>query len=161
MKIEVKTLSSMRIIALRHIGPYPQIGGTFDRLFGLAGPLGVPMRGVLATFLDDPDTTSPEELRSDACLIVPDDYELPATAPTELRLDSIAGGDYAVTTHMGAYDGLRDAWIRFDGQIVSETGREPGDGACFEWYVNDCNEVPVEEVRTDLYVLLKPATSSI
>ncbi len=53
----VVTMPDMRVIALSHRGDYKKIGEKFGPLFGWAGPAGVPVRGVLGVFHDDPQTT--------------------------------------------------------------------------------------------------------
>ncbi|HEY7268983.1 MAG TPA: GyrI-like domain-containing protein [Dehalococcoidia bacterium] len=66
----------------------------------------------------------------------------------------IPAGEAAMTTYVGPYSGLPAAgqalmaWIR-------ETGREPG-GPPLEVYVSDPAEVPEAEIRTDVYIPLKP-----
>ena len=99
---------------------------------------------------DDPETTLSAELRSDACAIVANDF---TTDDPTVQVFNLPGGRYAVATHLGAYSGLGATWSQFMGEWFPQSG-ERGDftRTCFEVYVNDCNAVPVEEVRTDLYV---------
>ncbi|MCW5936527.1 MAG: AraC family transcriptional regulator [Fimbriimonadaceae bacterium] len=161
MEATIKTIEPMRCIALRHTGPYHLIGSKFGALFEWAGPAGVPVETVLGVFHDDPGSVPAGELRSDACIAVPPGYTLPDDTPVGVTMLEIAGGDYAVATHMGSYEGLSDAWARFAGQAVPATGREPAPSASFEVYVNDCTKVPLEEVRTDLYMPLAPVGAEV
>ncbi|MGH7713196.1 MAG: GyrI-like domain-containing protein, partial [Gemmatimonadaceae bacterium] len=41
MQIEIEQLAPMRVGAVRHVGPYDQIGKSFERLGALAGPAGL------------------------------------------------------------------------------------------------------------------------
>lgn len=140
-----------RVVALRHIGPYNQIGPVFGKLMGWIQANGVQPTGPgLAISHDDPETTSAAELRSDACVIVADDF---TTDDHTVQVFDLPGGRYAVATHLGAYSGLGAAWGQLIGQWFPQSGQHADfTRTCFEVYVNDCNIVPIEEVRTDLHV---------
>lgn len=154
MELRWVTLPGQQVVALRHVGPFHEIGPKFGQLFQWAVEAGVPIRGALGLWHDDPRSVPEAELRSDACIVVPDGYVLPAGAPEGVRTDTVAGGEYATATHMGPYDGLARAWEEFDG-LVGASGRQWDNRPCFEVYVNDCTQVPPEEVRTDLYAAVK------
>ncbi len=139
-----------RVVALRHIGPYPEMGPVFGRLMGWLGANGVTQTGPgLAIFHDDPETVPAAELRSDICAVVAADF---TTDDPTVQVLELAGGRYAVTTYLGDYSGLSAAWGRFMGEWFPTSGQtlDPS-RPCFEVYVNDCETTPVEEVRTDLY----------
>jgi AraC family transcriptional regulator len=140
-----------RVVAMRHVGPYNQIGPVFGRLMGWIQSNAIPLAGpALAIAHDDPETTPTAELRSDACLIVSADF---TTDDPIVQVLDLPGGRYAVATHLGDYSGLGATWQRFMGEWLPQSGeRAATTRPCFEVYVNDCNAVPVEEVRTDLYV---------
>ncbi len=158
MEARLTTVPQWNLVALRHIGPYHEIGPKFGALWQWAQSHGVEIQGALGIWYDDPGATPAHELRSDACLIVADDFELPSRGEgdPDLRLTTVSPGEYAVGTHMGSYEGLGDAWARFCGQALPNLGREVADSPSFEVYVNDCTAVRIEEVRTDLYVRLLP-----
>lgn len=154
MDITVKTLEPMRLISFRHIGPYHEIGPVFGRLYQWATANGAPLGMAVGIWHDDPGSTPPHELRSDACIVVPESYTPPDVEGAP-KLAHIAGGRYAMATHIGSYEGLGDAWQRFIGQAIPAAGYETIDAPDFEMYMNDCEKVPVEEVRTDLYAPIK------
>jgi len=153
MEATTTKIEPLKVVALRHIGPYHEIGDAFDRIHRWMIANEVPVQSAIAIYHDDPSVVPQTQLRSDACLQVPDDYQLGETGGLDLRIDTVPGGEYAVATHMGSYAGLNDAWARFLGQAAPSLGRELG-MYTFEIYVNDCSKVPEEEVRTDLYVSL-------
>lgn len=152
MQAQIKNIDTMSLLALRHVGPYHEIGPVFGRLAAWAGQSGVPIQGALVIYHDDPGATPPNELRSDACIVVPAGFELPENN-LGVQTAQIPAGEYAVGTHMGSYQGLGDAWARLYGQAIPELGRATGP-LCFEVYVNDCMQVPEEQLQTDLYVAL-------
>jgi AraC family transcriptional regulator len=153
MEVEIKQLEPMRVAFMRHIGPYGEVGAIWDRfttIMGKDGHLcGVPM--MFGICHDDPDVTPPSKLRYDACLPIGDDFE-----PTgDIGVQTVAGGDYAMTTYTGPYSGLGQAYSEFLGQWLPRSGRELRNAPCFEVYVNDPQSTPPEELMTDIYVPLQ------
>jgi AraC family transcriptional regulator len=142
----------MRVVGIRHIGPYHEIGVAFDKLVSWAGPAGVfgPTTKVIGVYHDNPDEVPAEQLRSDACVTVGSDFN----APEGMTDTEIAGGNYAIGTHVGHYRGLGDAWYHLMDKWLPESGKQlrRPEGAFFEVYVDDCRTTPEEQVRTDLYV---------
>jgi AraC family transcriptional regulator len=144
VKIE-ENIPDQRVIALRHTGAYDQIGAAFGQL----AARGFEVLGAIAIYYDDPETTPESELRSDACAIIPEDF---TPSDSDLRVVTVTGGRYAVHTYMGDYSGLGTAWGKFMGEWFPTSGQKMDfSRPCLEVYVNDCDKVPVEEVRTDLY----------
>ena len=72
MDVRVETVPPMRVVFIRHVGPYMQVGQTWGRLFAWAGPRGLVARGpkMIGVCHDDPEVTPPDKLRYDACLVV-------------------------------------------------------------------------------------------
>jgi AraC family transcriptional regulator len=146
MQIETVQLPRMRLACIRHVGPYQEIGGAFGRLGEWSQTARVPAGKGIGIYWDDPRETPEAELKSDACLVVPDDF-----TPDEpgITLGELPAGEYATYTHRGGYEGLGEAWGRFIG-AVAQSGRMV-EGPSYEIYVNDCSEVPKEELITELY----------
>lgn len=158
MDIETKTMPAMRLLAMRHIGPYNMIGSTFESLWKYIFSKGIRPAPSVGVWHDSPVSVAPEDLRSDACLIVDPSFTLPdAVAPQkegDLHVFDIPEDTYAVGTHIGSYCGLGPAWEEFWASVVSK-GYEVKDGACFEIYYDDPSRVPEEKLRTDLFVSVK------
>jgi AraC family transcriptional regulator len=152
MNVEIKQMPKLRTATLRHIGPYNRISEAFNRLGEIAGSAGLlaAKPTMLAIYYDDPETTPEHELRSDAAIVIPED----AKVPPGLVEQRLPAGRYACATHVGPYEELGDAWVRFKGKAVSESGQRVGDGASYEIYRNDPTEVPKQELRTEMYVPL-------
>jgi AraC family transcriptional regulator len=155
MQAHIQSISSKRLIALRHIGPYEEISPKFGQLMGWVNQHQIPMGMGIAIYHDFPDQVAAQDLRSDACMEVNSDFVLPSTDGLDIRVETLAGGDYAVATHHGSYTGLGDAWARFMGQAIPALGRELDDAPPFEIYLNNCMVVPEDELRTDLYMKVK------
>jgi AraC family transcriptional regulator len=153
VNVEISEMPEIRVGAIRHIGPYDQISQTFARLGAIAGPAGLfqrPGAAMIAIYHDMPETTPPEQLRSDAGIVVTGDTRLP-DGLTEQRLPA---GRYARTRHVGPYDQLPDVWARFLGEWVPANGHRPGAAPSYEIYRNDPTRVKPEELETDHYVSL-------
>lgn len=152
MDLTQVNLEAMRLLCFRHIGPYHEIGPVFGRLEAWARANNVSFEGSIGRYHDDPDTTPPQDLRSDACIIVAAAYNAPAEEGAP-EIGEIPAQTYVKATHTGSYEGLGDAWAAFCRAIAAE-GYSPM-GVPFEWYVDDCAVVPVEQVRTDLYMPIR------
>ena len=152
MNVEIKNMPELRVATVRHVGPYNQIPKAFERLGAIAGPAGLIAQSsaMIAIYHDDPESTPQEQLRSDAALAVPEDI----TLPEGLVEQHIAGGRYAKTIHVGPYEQLGDTWARFLGEWVPASGNRIGDGVSYEIYQNTPAQVPMQELRTELYVPL-------
>ncbi len=151
MHIEIQeSVPARRVVAIRHVGPYPEIGPVFGKLMAWVQQNGIEMTGPgLMISHDDPESVPAEKLRSDACAEVSPDF---ATRDASVQVIDVPGGRYTVATHLGSYAGLGSAW----GQLMGEW--LPASGATldftrpsFEVYLDDCDTVAESELRTELY----------
>jgi AraC family transcriptional regulator len=152
-ELTVKTLQPMRVVALRHIGPYQEIGPVWEKFLVWAKGhdlLGPGSETVMITW-DDPCNTPPEKLRSDAALVVGDDFEIPEGAPENVSIREVNLGKCAVWMHQGHYSGLGKAWNDFAGEKMPAAGYVPREGPCAEFYRNDCQNTKPEDLLTELF----------
>lgn len=153
MDVRIERVQPMRLAFMRHVGPYDQVGALWEKFFGFAmraGMLGANMQ-MLGVPHDDPSVTPANKLRYDACITVDANFE----ARDEVGVQEICGGDYAVVTHRGSYDGLGAVYDALIGSWLPSSGREPGDGPAFEMYRNSPRDTPPAELVTDVYVRLQ------
>lgn len=153
MKIEFQKLEPIRVATLRHIGLYNQIGAKIGALceWGATHGAGGPDNDVMAIYYDNPQTTPPEQLRSDAALKVDENVQ----ADGDVKITTIEGGLYAVGTYIGAYCGIGQAWGEFMAQL-GQMGRKSRPAPCFELYVNDPCSTPEAELITEFYEPVEP-----
>jgi AraC family transcriptional regulator len=150
MKVEIKTIAPMRVAFLRHVGPYEAVGETWERLCehaGVAGLIGGDTCFLGASY-DDPEVTPPDKIRYDACLTVADDFQ----GEGEVGAQTLGGGRYASVLHEGAYEKLNETYAALFGQWFPENGHEPGPAPCLEFYLNDPESTPPEELLTEICV---------
>jgi AraC family transcriptional regulator len=153
-EVQIRNTPSIRVAALRHSGPYMNIGSTFERLMALAGGQGLLARPGIRSFgvyYDDPAATPATELRADACLDIPDD-----SVPTgQLQAREIRGGRYAVLLHVGSYAELDRPYKWLYGTWLPSSGEEPDNAPLVEEYVNDARTVAPSELKTEIWLPLR------
>jgi AraC family transcriptional regulator len=153
MEVRIQNCKPMRVVYVRHVGPYQECGTAWQTLMAEAGKLGLIKPDVLHIGVghDSPDVTPANELRYDACLTVDDKFQ----PSGELSVQELAGGEYAVVTHRGSYAGLPDAyrWIMRD--WIPTSGRKVRHVPLFEIYLNDPSRTPEADLITEIYVPLE------
>jgi AraC family transcriptional regulator len=157
MNVTIKDMPEYRVATVRHVGPYMQISQAFARLGDIAGPAGLIGRDtiMLAMYHDDPETTPPQDLRSDAALTVADDARLPEGL-SDMHLPA---GRYAMTTHVGPYEQLGDVWARFMGEWLPASGERLADSPSYEIYRNTPADTSADRLVTELYLPLSAKTT--
>jgi AraC family transcriptional regulator len=73
------------------------------------------------------------------------------TPSGDIGVQTVAGGDYAITTHTGPYNQIGRTYAEFLGQWMPRSGYELRNAPCFEVYLNDPQSTPREELLTDIY----------
>jgi AraC family transcriptional regulator len=154
MDVEFKIIEPMRVAFVRHVGPYDEVGQAWDTLCTLLGKDGYlgPGSKFLGISYDDPAVTPPEKLRYDACVTVDENF-VPAEG---IMVQTIGGGEYAVTTHFGPYDKLGETYSKLFGQWLVQSGREYRSDPCMEFYLNHPEGTDPEDLLTDICLPLKP-----
>ena len=152
MKVMIVHRKAVRVAFKRHAGPYSKVGDTWDQLLPVLGKAG--WLGGSPQFIgichDDPEVTHKDKIRYDACVSVDEHFE-----PTsEIGVQVIPGGDYAVTTHFGPYQKLGETYTKLLGQWLPRSGRELRPAPCFEVYLNDPQSTEPEDLLTDIYAPL-------
>ncbi len=149
MKVKIERKEPIRVAFMRHVGPYAEVGATWDKLLPRLGKEG--WLGGAALFIgichDDPEVTPPDKIRYDACVSVDESFQ----PSGDIGVQLIPGGEYAVTTHFGPYEKLGETYTRLLGQWLPRSGRELRPTPCFEVYLNDPQSTEPADLVTDLY----------
>ena len=155
LDVQVRTLDPLRLAAIRHVGPYQAIGGAFERLMGWAFQRGLVGPGALTVgvYHDDPNVTSPDELRADAGVSVAADVQPDSSAGVSIV--DVPRGEYAVGTLRGSYEQLPAAYDWLIGQWLPSSGREADDRPCLDVYRNSPMDTAPEDLVTEIYLPLK------
>ena len=149
MNVTIKDQPELRVAGIRHIGPYHEIGRAFGKLGAIAGPAMKPGMQMIGVYHDDPATTPPEKLRSDAAITLPGG----AHAPNGLVEQRVPAGRYASVVHVGPYEGLPAAWAQLKNDWLPASGHAMGHPS-YELYLNDPTSTPKAELRTEILVRL-------
>lgn len=148
----VKQLPELNVACVRHIGPYPQIGKAIEKIMAWAGPKGLvrfPSTKLLAVYHDDPKCADPAQLRSDACITVPEGTRVDG----DIRLMKIPGGAFAIARVEIDQSQYAEAWDRLIGEWIPQNGHQSdtaGKRYCYEVYLNDPNQHPQKKHIAEL-----------
>ena len=155
MDVKLITQGSVRVAFVRHVGPYDQCHGAWEKLCGWAGAKGLSGPGArfLGLCYDDPEITPSDEINYDACLAVGDDVE----PEGEIGVQEIPGGEYAMVVHKGPYEELHKTYAWLCGKWLPDSGlqKEVRHAPSIEVYVNDQALTPPRELVTEVYVPLR------
>ncbi len=154
MDVRIEHLQPMRVAFVRHVGPYDQVQAAWERLcmrLGKEGLLG-PGTRFIGLCYDDPEVTAPEKIRYDACVTVDSDFE----PEDDVGVQTLGGGEYAATTHVGPYSTLGQTYATLLGQWLPGSGRELRSEPSLEFYLNAPESTDPEDLITDIYAPLEP-----
>ena len=152
--VSIESRPALKLATISHTGPYMEIGKAFEQLYIWASGHGLigPDSRSIGVYLDDPAATPPAELRSEAGLIVPDDFSSDNPA---ISSRTLAAGPYAILRHKGPYAELEKAYSWLYGTWLPQSGREAADAPPCEEYLNNPQQVPASELLTDICLPLK------
>lgn len=148
--VEVVDLLPRQVIYIRLLGDYKENDycAAMLRLYRFAGEhqLTVSDPCPLCIYHDDPKVTSPENLRTDVCLVVSE----PATAQGEVGFKEVQGGRYAAFLYKGSYDNLCSVYDTIYGKYIQEYTLR--DAPAYERYLNDPRDTAPEDLLTEISV---------
>lgn len=153
MQVQIEDRPEIRVAALGHTGPYNTINTAFEQLAGIAGPAGLfanPGASMIAIYYDDPESVPARQLRSAAGVTIAAGTAL----PDGLKELTLPAGRWACTLHRGSYSALGDAWQRFLGQWLPQSGHRLAGNECYERYLNNPGNTREADLETLLYAPL-------
>jgi AraC family transcriptional regulator len=153
MHVTIADYPPKRVLAVSHRGPYNTISDAFTRLDGIVrGARILEHDGLelVALYHDDAESVPAADLRADAGLVVPPHVPV----PSGLHEVTIPAGKYARALHEGPYQLLGDAWARFMGGWLVQSGHRIGAGPMYERYLNTPGNAAPDALRTELYLSL-------
>ncbi|WP_320170567.1 AraC family transcriptional regulator [Maridesulfovibrio sp.] len=150
-EVQVRRRNETKVAFIRHIGSYFEVESAWSRLctWGGSKNLLTAETEFIGICYDDPDVTPSGKIRYDACLSIIEETE---TTP-EIRIQTIPGGSYAVTTHLGPYEKLVDTYRELYGKWLPAYGYSLNDSiASFEKYIKTPAEVGPEDLVTEIWM---------
>ncbi len=144
----MERIGPLSVIRLRHVGPYSDVGKTFERLAGWVGARGLfgPWTQGLGISYDDPEVTPPEHLRYEAA------FTAPRAVPGEGEIQALdlPVRDYATTIHKGPYSGLAVAYAGLVRWYLRHGEGEISDAPALEFYLNQPGHTAPESLLTKI-----------
>jgi AraC family transcriptional regulator len=145
-RVEMVDQPRLRVAMIEHRGDYRLTNKAFERLKVIAATTGLLAADTRAIgiYHDDPESVPQAELRSHACITVPDRW-----APSgELTEGHVEGGRYARIVHTGPYTELHVAYDWLYQTWLPTSADEPRNLPCIELYLNDPRQVPAKDLQT-------------
>jgi AraC family transcriptional regulator len=152
-RVEHVVLPRLRTAAIHHLGDYQLTAHAFERLMAVAATTAA-LTAATRTFgiyRDDPVSTPQAELRSTACITVPEDW----VSSSDVHEAFIESGRYARIVHTGAYPELKVAYEWLYQTWLPTSDEEPRDVPCVEEYLNAPRQVPAKDLQTAVLLPLE------
>ncbi len=149
--VEIRSLSPIRVGALRHVGPFAGVGQAFGALVHWAIAESLWPRRQVGLCPDDPDLVDDSQLRMDACVVLEDGDTFP-TGETSLPVTErwVEGGRYAIAVHRGTYATLSATYLSLIGHWLPTTNELPTDAPILERYLNDPTQTKEADLLTEV-----------
>jgi DNA gyrase inhibitor GyrI len=160
MNILIKKLPEFQIAFIRRTGSYFEPQEHWGRLiqWAISNGLYPPEQSFIGISLDNPDLVESNECRHDACVSIPDGFDIEKHKDMNFR--KLDGGQYAVypfydTTEKlkFAYQYMYEEWLP-NSDFVADYGRFN-----LEFNMNNPSEDPEGKCKVDLYVPIKERKS--
>lgn len=159
-QIEVKNISDMNVVYIRHTGPYKTDTGLFESLsekldkWAMAKGLCYTADTKWLTIVhDSPEITEDNKLRISYGMTVSDEDK--TVMDGEFGRMKITGGKYAIGHFELADDEYQKAWNIMYSLWLPESGYQPDDRLSLELYQSYYSKIP-GKLKVDIYIPVKP-----
>ena len=150
--VEIRTRAALTVAAIDHRGSYLDIGRAFEQLFRwctLHASVD-PAARMAGVYLDDPSIVPEADLRSRACMEIPANADI-AFDQHVSRMD-IAGGEFAVLTHIGPYTQLEFAYRWLYGDWLPTAPYQAANEPVHEIYLNNPRDTAPADLVTEIWL---------
>jgi AraC family transcriptional regulator len=148
--VRLVSVEPFKVIASRHVGPQKGLFSAYGELFRWAEKRGwaKDLRGIFGVAIDDPGSVPEEACRFDCCF----DFGPDVKPENDFRELVLGGGLYAVTRHVGPYEGLEEKSDCLYGTWLPASGYTLRDVTGFNRYLADPDSAPPEKWETDICI---------
>ena len=155
LEVRLVSVDPFKVIAARHVGPHKALFQAFGKLLRWAEETGRAddFSGIYGVPIDDIRGVPEAECRFDCCFDLGPDAE-PDDAHLAVQL---GGGLYAVTRHVGPYEGLEGKYDFLYGPWLRNSGYALRGDSLYNHYLADPGSLPPEAWETDIYVPVEKA----
>jgi AraC family transcriptional regulator len=147
IEVRIEKMPAMRVVFVRHTGPFANVGPTWSTLMQWVGMRGLfgPQTRAVGIIHDDPDITDPQKLRYDAAVTV----SAGVSGEASIGVQEIPACEYAIARHRGPYDQISATYARMCGEWLVSSGRELATAPALEFYLNSPLTAKPEDLLTD------------
>lgn len=151
MDVELRELPARRVLAMRKLGPYPEVPRVWDALWLWMRQRELTQRidACIGVSYDDPTQVPAEQIRYDACFGLSPGPE-PVLSDDEVCWLDIAGGPYAVYRLVGPYTQIGEAFDRLFGLWLPQSGVTLRAAPPLEIYISDPTTTAPDRLVTEL-----------
>ncbi|ALC84319.1 MULTISPECIES: AraC family transcriptional regulator [Bacillus] len=135
MNIKIENLPKYRIAYVRQVGPYgPDNVQAMKKLKNWAKENNLLAKTaiILGISQDNPETTSPENCRYDACIVISNDYQI----NDSVSESELPGGKYAIYKVKHTAEDIQKAWTEIFSELLN-SGYQIDTKPIFERYIDD------------------------
>ncbi|TYR81464.1 DNA gyrase inhibitor [Priestia megaterium] len=135
MNIKIENVPKYRIAYVRQVGPYgPDNIQAMKKLKSWAkeNNLLAETAIILGISQDNPETTSPENCRYDACIVISNDYQIDASVSES----ELSGGKYAICKVKHTAEDIQHAWTEIFSELLNN-GYQIDSKPIFEKYIGE------------------------
>ena len=148
LRLEIASFDPFEIVTVKTEGAYPMLNKTYHYLFEIAGgPENV--RAILGQPLGDFASDGAEAHVFVSSLWL---RTRPSALPPGVSASQIDGGLSLLVRHNGSYDVLLDTVDTLYGAALSLPGVELADSPPVFHYIDDPEQTPEDQLRTDVYL---------
>jgi AraC family transcriptional regulator len=148
-QIEVKEMPEVKLVYMKHLGSFDQIGQVYEKLFRWAGPKGIfgPNVKTITVYHDDPKVTEISKVRQSAGITIDRDIKVDG----EVNLMTVPQDKYAVGRFEIGVMEFEQAWESMC-VWVADNGYSNKDGDYYELYHNDHMQHPERKFILDICI---------
>ncbi len=150
MNMKIDNLPNYRIAYVRQVGPYgPHNVKVMEKLKSWVkrNDLFNKTSIILSIPRDNPEVTSPENCRYDACIVISNGYQL----DNDVSEGELPGGQYAIYKVKHTAEEIQKAWATIFSDLLNK-GYEIDSKPIFERYSGEANDIDY----CDICVPIKP-----
>lgn len=156
--VEVKKVTEIKVIYVRHTGPYKKDVQLFEKLFSKLSTWAAKRNLIssdetkwLILFHDTPDITEDNKLRISVCMTVSEEVKVDGEVGSLI----IPEGKFAIGHFELKNDQYQAAWNAMFDDWFPVSGYQPDDGLSFELYPNVSPNNTKKQI-VDIYIPVKP-----
>lgn len=155
MKPKILEIEPKQAIYIHVQGPYSELdyGSAYNKLWGYIRRHKLDARTAehISIFYDDPSIVEAAKQRTDICVTIKGDIQ----PEGEIKVQTIAGGKYAVFLHVGDYKKLVETYEYIYKTWYTTGEYEFREVPMFEKYLNDPQTTAPDKLETEIYIAIK------